>query len=517
MVTSPLEQGGRALMVLRHELVIRGTLLGAPVDNRLQFTYHIDPATGAFIYHDSAIEQGRTRLTSAIRVEGRTARVADSRGGAETVVELPADVVLANTLLYPHLQADFVGRGLASQTYQIFDGRDGAVREVVYTRTGAETLRLAGKSFDTVVLDSSDRRTGVVLTEWLDTRTGMVVQTRQPGGFRKYLTDASIVDAVTNAGTRANLTPTVLTKTNLLIRNVRGISYMKVRAVARPSGLRLTAEALSVPGQRFSGTVQDNLVEGVFEIAHPRYDGAQAAPFPPPDYARDPSLRPYLEANEMIQADDAVLRDKAREITAGSRDSWEATRRLSEWVAKEIKGAIPGGITARGTFDQRAGECGGHSFLMAALSRSVGIPARVVWGVLYVPDGGGAFGRHGWNEIYMGAAGWIPLDTTIRETDYVDSGHIRIGVFTASVATNVDMREVEILEHRVTPAAGGQAGSGQGPARFDAYVGEYKNTGRGVVVKVSERDGALVADIPGQIALTLKEPDADGVWRRRYR
>jgi len=248
-------------------------------------------------------------------------------------------------------------------------------------------------------------------------------------------------------------------------------------------------------------------------MAYPRYDGAGAPPFPPPDFSKDASLRPHLEANDMIQAGDAVLREKARGITAGSRDSWEAARRLSAWVATEIKGAIPGGITARGTFDQRAGECGGHSFLMAALSRSVGIPARVVWGALYVPDGGGAFGRHGWNEVYMGAAGWIPLDTTIRETDYVDSGHLRIGMFQSSVATNLDLREVEILEHRLAPPAGTHTGSGQGPARLDAYVGDYTNTGRGIVVKVFERDGALVADIPGQVVLTLEEPDADGAWR----
>ncbi len=387
------------------------------------------------------------------------------------------------------------------------------MREVVYTRTGAETLRLAGKSFDTVVLDSVDRTTGVTFTQWLDTRAGITVQTRQPGGRRTYLTDASVVEAVMNAGTRPDLTSTVITKANLLIQNVRGISYMKVRAAARPSGIRLTPEALSVPGQRFTGILQDNLLEGVFEIEHPRYDGAGAPPFPPPDFSKDPPLRRYLEANDMIQADDAVLRDKAREITAGSRDSWDAARRLSEWVAKEIKGVIPGGITARGTFDQRAGECGGHSFLMAAFSRSVGIPARVVWGALYVPDGGGGFGRHGWNEVYMGTAGWIPLDTTIQETDYVDSGHLRIGVFEASVATDLDLRQVEILEYRVAPAAGPHAGPGRGPARFDAYIGEYKNTGRGIVVKVFERDGALAADIPGQVALTLREPDPEGVWR----
>ena len=120
-------------------------------------------------------------------------------------------------------------------------------------------------------------------------------------------------------------------------------------------------------------------------------------------------------------------------------------------MAQHIKGAIPGGVTARGTFDQGAGDCGGHSFLLAAMCRSVGIPARVVWGCMYTPHQGGAFGQHAWNEVYMGPAGWIPLDTTIAEVDYVDSGHIRIGVF-GSVATSLNSRSIDVLDYRVAPA-----------------------------------------------------------------
>ncbi len=116
-------------------------------------------------------------------------------------------------------------------------------------------------------------------------------------------------------------------------------------------------------------------------------------------------------------------------------------------MSRNIKGAIPGGGTARGTYDQLAGECGGHSFLLAAFCRAVGIPARAVWGCLYIPHGGGAFGQHAWNEVYMGEAGWIPLDTTIGETDYVDSGHVRIGVF-QSLATSLNARSLEIIDHR---------------------------------------------------------------------
>jgi len=368
---------------------------------------------------------------------------------------------------------------------------------------------LAGRSFDTVVLDNVDRKTGVVSTMWLDARTAMAVRTRALGNVHTYLADATVVETINRAGSKADLNPSVMTKANVTIPNVRGISYMKVRATAQAAGYWVTPESLTVPGQRFTGTVKDNLIDGVFEIAHGRYDGAKAPPFPP-DFSKDATLAAYLEANDYIQSNDPVLIQKAREITAGARDSWEAVRRLSKWIAENIKGAIPGGVTARGTYDQRAGECGGHSFLMAAFSRGVGIPARAVSGCMYTPYEGGAFGRHGWNEVYMGEAGWIPLDTTIGETDYVDSGHIRLGII-QSVSTGLDVRAIEILDHRVSGAPVPLATAGA--AKFDAYVGEYTNIERGNTVNVIERNGALTLDIPGQPALSFKEPDAGGAWR----
>ena len=456
IVVSPLAAGGRQLVRLEHEMVVRGTLLGAPVDNRMLFTYHLEPSTKRFVYHDSSITAGQTRLTSFIRIDGRTAYVSESPGGPEKAVDLPPDAVLDNTLFHQHLLADF-GRGHAERkSYGVFDGREGALREVTYTRKGAERLELAGRVFDTVVLDVAERRTAVNVTAWLDTRTGIIVQIRQPGNIRSYLATSDVVQTVMQAGRRIDLDSTVLYKTNVAIQNVRAISFMKVSVAMRPFGLALTPEALTVNGQRFSGAVKDNLVEGVFEIEHPRYDGRRAPPFPP-QFGADPALREYLAADGYIQSDDRVLREKAREITAGARDSWDAVRRLSRWVATEIKGALPGGITARGTYDQRAGECGGHSFLLAAFSRSVGIPARAVWGCLYVPQNGGAFGRHAWNEVYMGENGWIPLDTTAGEPDYVDSGHVRLGVV-QSMSSGIDVRRIEVLEHRTSKPGGPKPG-----------------------------------------------------------
>ena len=512
ITASPLGEGARTLTLLRHEVVVRGTLLGAGVDNRIVLTYHIDPVTNAFTYHTSRIEQGQTTLTSAVRIEGRTARVSDGRGGPETTVDLPADVVLANTLVQSHLVTDFVAGSADRKTYRLFDGRDNAVREVAYTKTGRERLQLAGRTFDTLVLDVLERSTGVILTVWLDTKTGIVVQTSQPGNRRSYLAGADVVQTVDTAGRRADLNPAVMTKTDASIPAVRRISFMRVRAAMQPTGVWLTPEALNVPGQRFQGTVTNNRVEGVFEIAHPRYDGAGAPAFPA-DVNRDPALKRFLEADEYIQTNDPVIRAKALEISAGARDAWDAARRLSTWVATHIKGAIPGGVTARGTLDQGAGECGGHSFLFAALCRSVGIPARVVWGCMYTPHEGGAFGQHAWNEVHMGEAGWVPIDTTASETDYVDSGHIRIGIV-QSLTTSLNASRFAVLEHRLAPASGPAAAGGtSGATTFDAYLGEFKNTERGLVMNVVDRGGSLTLDIPGRAVFTLKEPDADGAWR----
>jgi len=45
----------------------------------------------------------------------------------------------------------------------------------------------------------------------------------------------------------------------------------------------------------------------------------------------------------------------------------------------------------------------------------------------------------------VGEAGWIPVDATLHETDYVDSGHVRLGVLRTN-ATLINFREMKILD-----------------------------------------------------------------------
>jgi len=133
---------------------------------------------------------------------------------------------------------------------------------------------------------------------------------------------------------------------------------------------------------------------------------------------------------------------------------------------------------------------------------------------MYTPNLGGAFGQHGWNEIHMGDAGWIPVDCTASEIDYVDSGHVRIGTL-RSAQTALNPRTMEVLAYRVdsSNSGGSRAASSEASEAFDAYVGDYTGKGGKPVFKVLVQDGCLAVDIPNKVVLALKDPDRQG---RRY-
>ena len=75
---------------------------------------------------------------------------------------------------------------------------------------------------------------------------------------------------------------------------------------------------------------------------------------------------------------------------------------------------------------------------------------------MYTPIHGGSFGQHAWNEIYMGGkAGWIPVDSTAGEIDYVDSGHIRFGEL-----VSFNPVKMEVLDYRAGGVAMGEEKTG---------------------------------------------------------
>jgi transglutaminase-like putative cysteine protease len=258
-------------------------------------------------------------------------------------------------------------------------------------------------------------------------------------GRNIYLTDRGVIGRIN----MADMNEVMFARVNKVIPGFQGMEWLKVSAAIDTYGDTVTAENLSFPGQKFTGSVSASLVEGIFEVAPPLYDGSGAPPFPA-NYTSVPELIRYLAPELMIESDDPLVKAEAARITEGAVDSWDAVLRLSRWVSENIMGALPGGGSALNTLKMREAECGGHSRLLTAFCRSVGIPARLATGCLYVPYYNGSFGQHAWTEIYMGEAGWIPVDATIHETDHINAGHIRLGE-----KATFQPRHMEILDYRI--------------------------------------------------------------------
>jgi transglutaminase-like putative cysteine protease len=360
-------------------------------------------------------------------------------GQAATRIHLPENTLLPNTMFYPHLQADFGNGSLDSSTYRIFNVRNGRVEDFVYHKLGNERIKLNETSYEAVILEERDPGTGLLTTYWIDKDSGLRLKMESRNGIRLYLTDPLVVERL---GT-GNWDDLIFVRTNERIEDIRGISSMTVQADldAFPGpGM----EDLNVPGQSFEGSVNGNSLTGLFKVEHHFYKGEDALSFGKP-HPFTGDISRYLQPEELIQSEDPEIKELASGLTEGSKDFWEASCRLSFWVADNIKGSIYGG-SALETLKRGDGACGSQSMLLAALCRASGIPARVAWGCVYTPEYGGSFGHHSWNEVYVGEAGWIPVDVTFHEEDYVDSGHIRLGEVKTQF-TVINFREVKILDY----------------------------------------------------------------------
>jgi len=151
----------------------------------------------------------------------------------------------------------------------------------------------------------------------------------------------------------------------------------------------------------------------------------EAIPFP----VKDKEFRRFLKSSAFCQAGDPEIQNVAKEIVGQERNSWRASKRIAEWVEKEMTANYDVGFaTAKEIMKNREGDCSEHTVLTVALCRAVGIPARAAVGIMY---GRGIFAYHMWPEVYVGR--WISLDSKWLAVDkksgeyYTDATHLKLG------------------------------------------------------------------------------------------
>lgn len=119
-----------------------------------------------------------------------------------------------------------------------------------------------------------------------------------------------------------------------------------------------------------------------------------------------------LSATPYEAVDDARIKRAAKEAVQGAVDDADKVARLSSFVFRHVakKGLDRGYAPAVETLQSRAGDCTEHSVLLSALLRSVGLPTRIVDGVIVDHD---RAGYHEWVEVDLGR-GFVPVDPTFN-------------------------------------------------------------------------------------------------------
>ncbi len=128
-----------------------------------------------------------------------------------------------------------------------------------------------------------------------------------------------------------------------------------------------------------------------------------------------------LESTPFMPCDDKDLISLATEITGDNDVTREDINELIDWVYKNIKKSPTFSIPyAKEVLKNKVGDCNEHAVLFAALARAIGVPTKVVVGIVYVD---GAFYYHAWNEYYWGK--WVACDPTFGQY-LADATHIKL-------------------------------------------------------------------------------------------
>ena len=99
-------------------------------------------------------------------------------------------------------------------------------------------------------------------------------------------------------------------------------------------------------------------------------------------------LKPFLSANVYLDSDDLLIQKLAKKAKGNAKTPKAIAHKLTQFVFRYMsnKNYEVGFATASEVARKKAGDCTEHSVLLAALGRALGIPSRVVTGLVYADE-----------------------------------------------------------------------------------------------------------------------------------
>jgi transglutaminase-like putative cysteine protease len=148
---------------------------------------------------------------------------------------------------------------------------------------------------------------------------------------------------------------------------------------------------------------------------------------PNPALRLDPSEIAFYTAATDLQPTDGIVKKTALDITKGARTDVQKARALYDWIVDnthrdpKTRGCGVGDIKAMLETGNLGGKCADLNALYVGLARSVGLPARDIYGLRvaksqfgYRSLGAGTANvtraQHCRAEVFLAGYGWVPVD-----------------------------------------------------------------------------------------------------------
>jgi len=400
--TTPKGQGYEIREDARLQMNLVGATTAVRMTSRAQvdrafalqsFSFSLDPGTGPTAIEGSL--QG-LRLDLVIR------NSAGERRESRTLREPPA--------LALNLPRALAARGLEpGQTHvvSVFDPATLSNVRMTLEVQAREIVRAAGRPIPAFRVEA--RLAGVTMRSWI-TDVGEVVREESPMGLQVVRETQQQAQALAVPGA---VQADMLEASALVPVRPRRID--DPRTVAR---LRVRIDGLTgLDDVDLQGAGQSS-GDGTIEVRDPRDLTPAAAPS---------DLEGYLRSEPFLESDAPEIRAEAEKAAAGAKTPRQSAERLIRHVhaivEKRPTVSLPSALEVLRT---RVGDCNEHTALYVAMARSLGLPARIAVGLVYLR---GAFYYHAWPEVWIaetpGRGLWLPVDPTLNQFP-ADATHVRL-------------------------------------------------------------------------------------------
>ena len=436
------EDPAKAGFELQEDAELQMALLGATTPAKIRTTARVNRAFELQTF-DFSLDPGTGPIKVSGTVDGRTLVISVTSAGS---IRTETRELAEPPMLSLNLARRLAGAGLvAGKRYQwsVFD--PATLRNAPITvRVGSrELIRAANMPIPAFRVDMEF--VGLRTTSWV-TDTGEVVREESPMGIISVRETPERARALAVPGQmRKDLLQASAVVPVMAPHTPRLPPLVEPRDVRR---LRLRVEGADLSSPDLQGTGQ-TIAGDIVEIRDVQQASSERG---------DRDLARYLAPELFIESDAPEIRaeaDKAVHGTNGARARAEAlTRYVNAIIQKKPTVSLP---SAREVLRTKIGDCNEHTALFVAMSRAIGIPARIAVGLAFVH---GAFYYHAWPEVYIDEGGdrglWLPVDPTFNQFP-ADSTHLRLARGgldkQAAIIPFIGRVKITVLELELAPDA----------------------------------------------------------------